>query len=65
MHRFIVAPRFAPLIPLSLLAALAVAAALLLALALWRRARGAGWRAAGFILLLGWLAGPMVIRQTL
>ena len=64
-HRLIFAPDFAPLVPPPLLAALAVAAMLVLALAWWRRARGAGWRAAGFAVLLIWLAGPMVTRQTL
>jgi hypothetical protein len=38
--------------------------ALATGLGLWRRARGAVWRAAAFAVLLGWLAGPVVVQET-
>ncbi|WP_338928956.1 hypothetical protein WDZ11_06340 [Roseomonas mucosa] len=41
------------ILPPWLLAALAVLAVLATALAVWRRARGAWWRAAAFALILG------------
>jgi hypothetical protein len=63
-QQLIVALRFAPLIPLGLLVALALAAAAVSGFGLWRRARGAGWRALGFAVLLIWLAGPMLVRET-
>ncbi len=50
---------FAPLIPLPLLLALAVAAALLVLFGLLRRARGAGLRALAFAALLASLANPI------
>ena len=55
--------RFAPLLPPRLLIVLAAIAVLVLVLALLRRARGAVWRAAGFALLLLWLAGPMLVAE--
>jgi hypothetical protein len=60
----IAALRFAPLLPPALLAALAIACVLVLGLALWRRARGTGWRALAFALLLLWLAGPRLTEET-
>ncbi|MBW4092334.1 MAG: hypothetical protein HIU82_14675 [Proteobacteria bacterium] len=59
-----VALRFIPLIPLPALAVLAALAALAVGFGLWRRARGAAWRGAAFAALLGWLAGPALLRET-
>ena len=55
--------RFDPSLPWWALAALAVLCAVTLAIAVWRRARGTGWRALAFAVLLVWLAGPMVVRE--
>ncbi len=60
----ITALRFAPLVPPAVLAGFGLAATALLMLALWRRARGAALRAAGFAVLLLWLAGPLLVRET-
>ena len=59
-----VALRFVPLIPLWALAVLGTGAALAVGFGLWRRARGAAWRGAAFVALLGWLAGPALLRET-
>ncbi len=59
-----VALRFVPLIPLWALAVLGAGAALAVGFGLWRRARGAAWRGAAFVALLGWLAGPALLRET-
>ena len=64
VQSLIVALRFDPLIPLGLWAALAVAAGLVTGFGLWRRARGAVWRGLGFAALLAWLAGPVLLRET-
>ncbi len=56
--------RFAPGLPLPLLIALAVLCVLALAPAVWRRARGVWWRAACFAVVLLWLAGPRLVRET-
>lgn len=56
--------RFLPLLPSWLLLALALVALASVGLALWRRARGAWLRAAAFALLLAWLAGPTLVRET-
>ncbi len=56
--------RFDPSVPWWALGALAAACVAVLLLALLRRARGTGWRAAAFAVLLAWLAGPMLVRQT-
>lgn len=55
---------FAPILPLWLLGALALLALLALAPALWRRARGAGWRALSFAVLLLALANPRLVEET-
>ena len=54
---------FAPLLPLWLLAALAAAVALVGALSVWRRARGAGLRIAVLALGLVVLLNPLVVRE--
>ena len=54
---------WAPLLPWLAIALLAVAAALIGALALWRRARGAWWRVAAAALVLLALANPSVVRE--
>lgn len=54
----------APVLPPWLLAAAALVAAVALAPALWRRARGAGWRAASFALILLALANPRLVEET-
>lgn len=59
----VAALRFTPLVPGWALIALCFACALALAPALWRRARGAGWRALGFAVLLFWLAGPRLVEE--
>jgi hypothetical protein len=66
MHpeQVIAALRFDPLLPLWPLVAIAVAAALVCALALWRRAKGALLRILAFAMLLAWLAGPRLVRET-
>lgn len=64
MKESIAALHFAPLLPPWLLAVLAALCVLALAPALWRRARGAAWRAAVFAVLLLWLAGPQLVRET-
>ena len=56
--------RFDPTLPLWLLAAFGAACVLVLALAVFRRARGTLWRALALALLLGWLAGPRLVRET-
>ena len=56
--------RFDPALPWWALAALALLCTAALAPALWRRARGAGWRALAFAVLLVWLAGPRLVRET-
>jgi hypothetical protein len=55
---------FAPALPGTLLLALAVLAALITAYALAVRARGAWGRGLAFAILLAWLAGPLLVRET-
>ena len=56
---------FAPVVPIALLIGLGVATILITAWALWRRARGAVWRAVAATALLLVLAGPVrILRQT-
>ena len=64
MIRTIAGLDFAPILPVWLLGALAVVAVLALVPALWRRARGASWRALGFGLLLLALANPRLVQET-
>ena len=56
--------RFDPALPWWGLGALAAACLLALLPALLRRARGTGWRALAFAVLLAWLAGPRLIQET-
>jgi hypothetical protein len=63
-EQVIAALRFDPLLPIWLIAAIAAAAALVCAVALWRRAKGAVLRALAFAMLLLWLAGPRLVRET-
>ncbi len=56
---------FAPLLGWPVLAGLGVLCALAVAVGLATRARGAVWRAVGFLLLLGLLAGPHYVARTL
>jgi hypothetical protein len=64
MSQAIAALRFDPALPAWLLASLATLCALAVALGLWRRARGSAWRAAAFAVLVFWLAGPTLVRET-
>ena len=52
------------MLPLWLLAALGGFCVLALAVALWRRARGTGWRFLAFAVLLLWLTGPRLVEET-
>src|ERR1700733_14219081 len=56
--------RFDPLLPVWLIVALGVFAALIVALAATRRARGTLLRFAAFAVLLLWLAGPRPVPET-
>src|SRR3546814_11524389 len=55
--------QWAPLLPLWLIGGLAVAALLLVAVALWRRAAGVWWRGGAFAVLLLALANPSIIEE--
>src|ERR1700722_6728649 len=60
----IAALRFDPLLPVWLIVALGVFAALIVALAATRRARGTLLRFGAFAVLLLWLAGPRLVQET-
>ena len=64
LEQSIAALRFDPLLPEIVLLVLAVLAALVVGIGLWRRARGVLWRAALFALVLGWLANPRLVQET-
>ncbi len=64
MGHIVPALRFAPLVPPWVLALLAALALVALGLALFRRARGALLRAGFALVVLGWLAGPLLVRET-
>src|SRR5579864_6007473 len=53
----------APLLPWPAIAGLAAAALLLLALGLWRRARGILWRGAAIAMLLAILVNPSLVEE--
>lgn len=55
---------FAPVLPLWLIAVLAAAAALAALPAMLRGARGWPWRVAALVVLVAWLTGPRLIRET-
>ncbi len=64
MTEAISALRFDPSLPVWLLCVLAVLCVVSAGVGVWRRARGAWLRAAGFAVVLAWLAGPMLVRET-
>ncbi len=53
----------APLLPWWAIAALAAAALLMLALGIWRRARGIFWRGAAVAMLLAILVNPSLVAE--
>jgi hypothetical protein len=63
-EQVIAALRFDPLLPIWLLVSIAIIAALVCALAFWRRAKGAVLRSLAFALLVLWLAGPRLVQET-
>jgi len=63
-EQVIAALRLDPLLPVWLIAAIAVIAALVCLLALYRRARGALFRVLAFGMLVLWLTGPRLVRET-
>ncbi len=64
MSTTIASIRFLPLIPVWALALLAAVSLALVGFALWRRARGAVLRGLGLAVLIAWLAGPTLVRET-
>jgi hypothetical protein len=60
----IAALRFEPLLPVWAIAALGALALLIVLLAAFRRARGTILRAAGFAILVLWLAGPRIVQES-
>ncbi len=66
MHpeQVIAALRLDPSLPVWLIAAIGAAAALICGLALWRRAKGAVIRTLAFAMLVLWLCGPRLVRET-
>ena len=56
--------KFEPALPSWALGLLALICVLALAPALWRRARGWPLRLLAFALLIGWLAGPVLVQET-
>ena len=60
----IAALAFEPQLPLWLLALLGILALAVMAPAVLRRARGWHWRVLAFAVLIGWLAGPLLVRET-
>jgi len=64
MQHAIAALRFEPALPAWLLVALAVLCAAAAGLGIWKRARGAVFRACAFVVLIGWLAGPTLVQET-
>ncbi len=56
--------RFVPLLPLWALGALALISFLIVGFGVIRHARGAWLRACAFAVLLAWLAGPTLVRET-
>ena len=56
--------RFDPALPLWLLGALGGLCAAMVALAVWRGARGTVWRFFAYAALIFWLAGPTLVQET-
>ncbi|HET8996446.1 MAG TPA: hypothetical protein VFN42_07240, partial [Acetobacteraceae bacterium] len=56
--------RLDPLVPVWVIALLGGIALLVVAIGVWRRARGTLLRLAAFAVLLGWLAGPRLVQET-
>ena len=63
-EQVIAAIRFDPLLPVWMLAALGVLCLLVVALGVWRGAKGAILRLGAFAVLLLWLAGPRLVQET-
>ena len=64
MTQAIAALRFEPGLPVLLLVVLGLAGAGAAGFAIWRGARGGVLRALAFAVLLGWLTGPTLVRET-
>ena len=64
MQQVVSSLRFDPSLPLWLLAVLAVLCAAAVGAGLFRRARGGVLRGVAFAVLLTWLAGPTLVRET-
>jgi len=64
LEQAIAALRFSPLVPVWLIGVLGSLCVLALIPAFWRRGRGAPLRAASFAVLLLWLCGPMLVRES-
>ena len=64
MSQAVAALRFSPVLPAWLLGVLAALCVVVVALGLWRRARGSLWRAAAFAVLVLYLAGPTLVQET-
>jgi hypothetical protein len=64
MSQALSALTFQPGVPVWLLILLALASAGVSAFSIWRGARGGWLRAAAFAVLLAWLAGPTLVRET-
>jgi hypothetical protein len=60
----IAALRFDPLLPVWAIAALGVVALAIVALGVWRRARGTVLRTLAFAVLVLWLAGPRLVQES-
>lgn len=58
------AVRFDPLIAPWLIATLAILVAAMIGFGLWRRARATWWRALSLAVLLVWLCGPRLVRES-
>ncbi|WP_428484738.1 hypothetical protein [Rhodopila sp.] len=63
-EQVIAAIRFDPLLPVWLLVALGLLCTAIVALGLWRRAKGTLFRLIGFGVLLLWLTGPRLVQET-
>ena len=64
MDQAVAALRFDPAVPWWVVGVLAALCVLSLTPAVLRGARGTVWRALAFAVLIGWLAGPRLVRET-